>query len=109
MKLAGVELGDNVVNIENDPGRRASSARVQGLLKSFWVVTQLHLAHPYDVVHVHSVPDFEVETRQSENVVPSSALIRNAGLNPVDFDSTIASKRGLIVVPQGDYVHLVTP
>ena len=29
-------------------------------LRSMWVLTVRHLREPYDVIHVHSVPDFEV-------------------------------------------------
>jgi glycosyltransferase involved in cell wall biosynthesis len=30
------------------------------LLHSFWFITLRHLRNPYDLIHVHSVPDFEV-------------------------------------------------
>jgi glycosyltransferase involved in cell wall biosynthesis len=29
-------------------------------IRSFWVLTIRHIRRPYDVIHVHSVPDFEV-------------------------------------------------
>jgi glycosyltransferase involved in cell wall biosynthesis len=29
-------------------------------LRTFWVLTVLHLKRPYDIIHVHSVPDFQV-------------------------------------------------
>ncbi len=33
---------------------------IRFFLKSAWLMTRMHLKHPYDLIHVHSVPDFEV-------------------------------------------------
>jgi glycosyltransferase involved in cell wall biosynthesis len=30
------------------------------LFRSFWILSKRHLQRPYDVIHVHSIPDFEV-------------------------------------------------
>jgi glycosyltransferase involved in cell wall biosynthesis len=54
--------GVNVYRIQsrkvNEPGRLAYLVRVlRFLLVSTFVLTKKHLSKPYDVVHVHSVPD----------------------------------------------------
>jgi hypothetical protein len=33
---------------------------LQFFFRSLWVVTKEHWKKPYDLIHVHSVPDFEV-------------------------------------------------
>ncbi len=57
--------GVNVYRIQeriiNERGKFAYLYRLlKFLLKSGILLTKKHLAQPYDVVHVHSVPDFEV-------------------------------------------------
>jgi len=57
--------GVNVIRIQkrakDEKGKLTYLRRLlQFFFRSMFEVTRRHAAHPYDIVHVHSVPDFEV-------------------------------------------------
>ena len=61
----GIVYGVNVFRIQkrviNEKGQLSYLIRVMMFLAlSTWSLTARHLRKPYDVIHVHSVPDFEV-------------------------------------------------
>jgi glycosyltransferase involved in cell wall biosynthesis len=60
-KLDGVNVYRIQGRIFNEKGKSDYLFRVlRFLLISFWHLTIAHLTSPYDLLHVHSVPDFEV-------------------------------------------------
>lgn len=60
-RIDGVDVYRIQRRRKNEHGQFAHFFRVLGfLLRSFGHVTARHLRRPYDVIHVHSVPDFEV-------------------------------------------------
>jgi glycosyltransferase involved in cell wall biosynthesis len=67
------------------------------LLKSSWIVTKLHLHHPYSVVHVHSVPDFEVFSTLVPKIFGAKVILDIHDLVPELFASKFrASRRSMI-------------
>jgi glycosyltransferase involved in cell wall biosynthesis len=72
LRRAGAEpyeaiRGVNVYRIQdrvvNEKGKLSYLFRIlKFLLKSIWMMGRMHLKRPYDLVHVHSVPDFLVFT-----------------------------------------------
>lgn len=61
----GIDKGVRVYRIQqrvvNEKGKRAYLYRILAfLLRSFAFLTSRHVRCPYDLVHVHNVPDFEV-------------------------------------------------
>ena len=67
------------------------------LIKSFWFLTRLHLRHPYSVVHVHSVPDFEVFSALVPKMLGAKVILDIHDIVPEFYASKFhASKRSLI-------------
>jgi glycosyltransferase involved in cell wall biosynthesis len=59
--LAGVRVHRIQKRVRNEGGPVSYLAKLLlFLLRSTWVLTRLHLKKRYDLIHVHSVPDFEV-------------------------------------------------
>jgi len=59
--LRGVRILRVQKRVINETGPLSYLLKLAGFFfRSAWVVTREHLRTPYDVIHVHSVPDFEV-------------------------------------------------
>jgi len=59
--IEGVHVHRLQTRERNEKGPFRYLARLMGFFfRSAWVITLRHLRRPYDVIHVHSVPDFEV-------------------------------------------------
>lgn len=60
-ELNGVRVFKIQERTRNEKGRFSYLFRIlKFLLKSFYIITKKHLKKRYDLIHVHSVPDFEV-------------------------------------------------
>jgi glycosyltransferase involved in cell wall biosynthesis len=60
-RLGNVHVHRIQSRVKNETGPLSYLKRiVRFLYHSAWVVTKKHLKQPYDLIHVHSVPDFEV-------------------------------------------------
>ena len=60
-KWKGVNLHRIQKRVVNEKAKLTYFFRLLAFLfRSFWFLTRRHLAHPYDLIHVHNVPDFHV-------------------------------------------------
>lgn len=67
------------------------------LIKSFAFITKKHLQHPYDIVHVHSVPDFEVFAALLPKIQGSSIILDIHDIVPEFYASKFSgSKDGFL-------------
>jgi glycosyltransferase involved in cell wall biosynthesis/peptidoglycan/xylan/chitin deacetylase (PgdA/CDA1 family) len=63
------------------------------LIKSFAFITKKHLQHPYDVVHIHSVPDFEVFAALIPKLQGSSIILDIHDIVPEFYASKFSGSK----------------
>ena len=63
------------------------------LIKSFAFITKKHLQHPYDIVHVHSVPDFEVFAALIPKLQGSSIILDVHDIVPEFYASKFSGNK----------------
>jgi len=63
------------------------------LIKSFAFITKKHLQHPYDIVHVHSVPDFEVFAALIPKLQGSSLILDIHDIVPEFYASKFSGNK----------------
>jgi glycosyltransferase involved in cell wall biosynthesis len=63
------------------------------LIKSFAFITKKHLQHPYDIVHVHSVPDFEVFAALIPKLQGSSIILDIHDIVPEFYASKFSGNK----------------
>ncbi|MEN6433547.1 MAG: glycosyltransferase [Smithella sp.] len=64
------------------------------LIKSFGFITKKNLQHPYDIVHVHSVPDFEVFAALMPKLQGRSIILDIHDIVPEFYASKFSASRG---------------
>ena len=66
-------------------------------VRSAWILTVMHLRDPYDVIHVHSVPDFEVFATLIPRLMGARVILDIHDLVPEFYASKFrVSKRSLV-------------
>jgi glycosyltransferase involved in cell wall biosynthesis/peptidoglycan/xylan/chitin deacetylase (PgdA/CDA1 family) len=63
------------------------------LIKSFAFIVKKHLQHPYDIVHVHSVPDFEVFAALIPKLQGSSIILDIHDIVPEFYASKFSGNK----------------
>ena len=91
----GVHVRQIQKRIKNERGKFTYLMRLFGfLVRSSFHLTRSHLSHPYDVIHVHNIPDFEVFAAWLPKLTGSKIILDIHDIVPELFVDKFGAKTG---------------
>ena len=94
--------GVRVVRVQtrekNERGKLTYFARIlQFFFRSMWEITRRHLRRRYDVIHVHSVPDFEVYAALIPRLLGARVILDIHDIVPEFYAAKFGASHGSLV------------
>lgn len=93
-RIDGVNVYRIQERIKNEKAKLDYLARlIKFFLKSGWLMTRMHFKDPYDLIHVHSVPDFEVFAAVVPKLTGAKVILDIHDIVPEFYRSKFKTKK----------------